>query len=232
MAQEHSSIRFADLIASSVHDMKNALSVQVGVLERVAQQRRAAGDQASYQVLGGAIHESQRMHASLVQLLGLYKLGQAIYPLDIAECAMAELLGDLLAQQQFMLEVKNIAVQLDCEPDCQWYVDRDLVSGALLNALHNACAHSRGKIRIAARTDQGRLQLRVEDDGPGFPAHLLQADAETARMGVDFAGGSTGLGLHFALQVARVHKNGTRVGGISLENGGAYGGACFVLHLP
>lgn len=226
------SIHFSDLIASSVHDMKNSLNVQVSALEQLARQRKSADDQHGYQALGGVIGEAHRMHASLVQLLSLYKLGQAIYPLDIAECTIADLLGDLLLQQQSMLEMQNIAVQLDCEPDCQWYVDRDLVSGALLNALNNACAHSRGKVRIAARTDQGCLELRVEDDGPGYPAHMLRADAVTANKGVDFASGSTGLGLHFASQVARVHKNGTRVGRISVENGGAHGGACFVLHLP
>ena len=187
------SIHFSDLIASSVHDMKNSLNVQVSALERLARQRKSADDQRGYQALGGVIGEAHRMHASLVQLLSLYKLGQAIYPLDIAECTMADLLGDLLLQQQSMLEMQNIAVQLDCEPDCQWYVDRDLVSGALLNALNNACAHSRGKIRIAARTDQGCLELRVEDDGPGYPAHMLRADAVSASKGVTFASGSTGL---------------------------------------
>ena len=67
MAQEHSSIGFADLMASSVHDMKNSLNVQIGALEQLSRQRSAAGDQASCQALGGVIHESHRMHACLVQ---------------------------------------------------------------------------------------------------------------------------------------------------------------------
>ena len=232
MAQEHSSIGFADLMASSVHDMKNSLNVQIGALEQLSRQRSAAGDQASCQALGGVIHESHRMHACLVQLLSLHKLGQALYPLDIAECPIAELIDDLLAQQATMLELKRIAVHVDCAPDCQWYVDRDLVSGALLNALNNACAYSRGRIRIAARVEAGWLELRVEDDGPGYPAALLQPGAAAAPRAVDFVGGSTGLGFHFALQAARAHKNGRRLGGMAFENGGAYGGACFILRLP
>jgi len=145
---------------------------------------------------------------------------------------MGELIDDLLAQQATMLELKRIAVHVDCAPDCQWYVDRDLVSGALLNALNNACAYSRGRIRIAARVEAGWLELRVEDDGPGYPAALLQPGAAAAPRAVDFVGGSTGLGFHFALQAARAHKNGGRLGGMAFENGGAYGGACFILRLP
>lgn len=225
-------IRFSDLMASSVHDMKNSLSAQIGALEHIAQQRKAAGDQPSWQALGAVVHETRRMHASLVQLLGLYKLDEGLYPLDVAPCSIVELLSELLLQQRAMLEMKNIAVRLDCAPDCQWYVDRDLVSGALLNALNNASVHSRGRIRIAAHMSQAGLELRVEDDGPGYPAHLLQALAPMDRQGVDFMSGSTGLGLYFASQVARMHKNGARVGSIGLENGGAYGGACCVLRLP
>lgn len=225
-------IRFSDLMASSVHDMKNSLSAQIGALEQMAQQRQAAGDQPGCQALGAVVHETRRMHASLVQLLSLYKLDEALYPPDVTECSIAELLGELLLQQQSMLDVKGIAVRLDCAPDCQWYVDRDLVSGALLNALNNASAHGRGRVRIAAHAGQGSLELRVEDDGPGYPVHMLQAAAGMDGRRVDFISGSTGLGLYFASQAARMHKNGARVGSIGLENGGAYGGACFVLRLP
>ena len=226
------SIRFSDLMASSAHDMKNSVSTQIGVLEQLIQERKAAGEQHSCQELAAVLREARGMHAGLVQLLGMYKLGQAIYPLDIAECSMAELLHEMLLQQQSMLELKNMAVQVDCAPDCQWYADRDLVSSALLNALNNASRYSRGRIRMAARVDQGWLELRVEDDGPGYPASMLQDNAPLAGQGVDFARGSSGLGLHFASQVARVHKNGARVGRIHIENGGSFGGACFVLRLP
>ena len=41
-----------------------------------------------------------------------------------------------------------------------------------------------------------------------------------------------GLGLYFALQVAQLHRNRGQHGSIRLENGGEYGGGCFVLLLP
>lgn len=50
--------------------------------------------------------------------------------------------------------------------------------------------------------------------------------------GVSFNTGSTGLGLYFSSIVAKMHKNQGRTGDILLENGGKFGGGCFVLRLP
>jgi two-component system sensor histidine kinase SenX3 len=50
--------------------------------------------------------------------------------------------------------------------------------------------------------------------------------------GVNFATNSTGLGLYFSSEVAKMHRNRKLVGSVRLENGGVLGGGCFVLRLP
>jgi hypothetical protein len=54
----------------------------------------------------------------------------------------------------------------------------------------------------------------------------------SAAAGVNFMTNSTGLGLYFSSEVARMHKHRGRHGALRLENGGAFGGGCFVLTLP
>jgi hypothetical protein len=49
---------------------------------------------------------------------------------------------------------------------------------------------------------------------------------------VDFKTNSTGLGLYFSSEVAKMHRHRERRGALRLENGGQYGGGCFVLSLP
>ncbi|WP_119966549.1 sensor histidine kinase [Simplicispira lacusdiani] len=230
MAQDD--ISFTDLIASSIHDMKNSLNVQISELEKISEQCRKDGDLQAYEDLGGVIYQASRMNSNLVQLLSLYKLDKAIYPIDIAECDIAELVGDVLLQNQSVMDFKNITVTMDCSGDCLWYVDRDLVAGVLLNALNNAYQYTRDKIRVAARIQDGWLELRVEDNGQGYPAYMLRDEAVAGAKGVSFLTGSTGLGFHFSSQVARMHRNGERQGALVIENGGAYGGGCFVVRLP
>jgi K+-sensing histidine kinase KdpD len=230
MAQDE--ISFSDLIASSIHDMKNSLNLQVSALEVIARHSHDKGDEATYQDLGRVIYQANRMNLNLVELLSLYKLSKSIYPMDITEQMVAEVIEEAVMQNQSMMDFKGIAVNVDCAPDCSWYLDRELVKGVLVNALNNAYQYTSDKIHVRALIQNKRLELRVEDNGQGYPDRmLLNPDLPTGQ-GVHFDTGSTGLGFYFSEQVARLHKNGSQRGALAIENGGSLGGGCFVLRLP
>jgi K+-sensing histidine kinase KdpD len=230
MAQEE--ISFTDLIASSIHDMKNSLNLQVAALERIALQCRDKGDTPTFDDLGRVIFQSNRMSLNLVELLGLYKMGKSIYPVDITEQTVAEVIEEAVMQNRSMLDFKGISLSVDCAPDCTWYMDRELIKGVLLNALNNAYQYTRDSIRVVARIHDRQLELRVEDNGQGYPAHMLVQGDLAGKKAVNFDTGSTGLGFYFSEQVARLHRHGKRHGALTIENGGHWGGGCFVLHLP
>lgn len=230
MAQDD--INFTDFIASTIHDMKNSLNIQISELEKVAAQCRAHGDTQAYNDLGRVIYQSSRMNANLIQLLSLYKLGRSIYPIDISEHAIADVLEDSVLQSRSIMEFKGVTVTADCDPSLYWYIDRDLVTGVLTNALNNAFQYTHDRIRVAAQVVDGCLELRIEDNGPGYPAHMLLPDGINSSKGISFLSGSTGLGFYFSTRVAQMHHHGDRVGTLSTENGGAFGGGCFVLRLP
>ncbi len=225
-------ISFTDLMASSIHDMKNSVNVQVHALEQIALDAKARGDLEAFNSLVVVIAQSHRVNANLIQLLSLYKFGKSTYPLDIQEHSVAELIAEAVLQQRAVLDFKGITIDVDCADDCYWYFDHDLMTGVLLNAINNACNYTHDKIRIAAQVQNGALVLRVEDNGPGYPAQMLQGDDLQASKGVNFASGSTGLGFYFSARVAQLHQNSAREGTLSIANGGAYGGGCFVVTLP
>ena len=225
-------ISFTDLIASSIHDMKNSVNVQVDSLEKMAIDAQLRGDLETFERLVAVIAQAHRMNDNLIQLLSLYKFGKAIYPLDIAEQSVADVIAEALLQTRAVLDFKGISVAVDCEPDCYWYFDRDLMTGVLLNALNNAINYTQDKIRVEARLSEGQLELRVEDNGQGYPASMLHSDVLAAARGVNFFSGSTGLGFYFSSQVARLHQNKGQCGTLTVENGGTYGGGCFVVKLP
>lgn len=230
MAQDE--ISFTDLIASSIHDMKNSLNLQVSALESIARHSREKGDDATFQDLGRVIYQANRMNLNLVELLSLYKLSKSIYPMDITEQMVAEVIEEAVMQNQSMMDFKGIVVSVDCASDCSWYMDRELVKGVLVNALNNAYQYTADKIHVRALQKNSGLELRVEDNGHGYPQRMLLNPDLPSAQAVHFDTGSTGLGFYFSDQVARLHKNGTRRGSLAIENGGTLGGGCFVLRLP
>lgn len=225
-------INFTDFIASSIHDMKNSLNIQVSSLEKIAAQCEEEGRTSSFESLGMVIYEANRMNANLIQMLSLYKLGKSIYPMDITEQSIGDVIEEALLQNKSIMDFKGISISVDCHENCYWYVDRDLVTGILINALNNAYNYTSDKIRVAAKVEDGFLELRVEDNGRGYPSSMMENDGVLANKGINFSTGSTGLGFYFSSQAAAKHKNGTRRGSLTIENGGAYGGGCFVVRLP
>jgi signal transduction histidine kinase len=225
-------ISFNDLIASSIHDMKNSLNMQVSALEKIAMKCRQQGDVSTFEGLGHVIHQSNNMTASLIQLLSLYKLGKDIYPVDLAEHSVRQVIDDALLQNRSMLEFRGITLEITCAEDLYWYLDRDLISGVLINALNNAYNYTLDKVGVWAAVRDGSLELWVEDNGPGYPQALLEDPGSQVDMSSNFTNGSTGLGVYFSRQAAGVHKNGARQGVVVIHNGGAYGGGCFGVRLP
>jgi signal transduction histidine kinase len=158
-------------------------------------------------------------------------VGRPNYPFDPVPLQVSELVDQLVAQQRVLLQSKGIRLDTEFPPDLIWTFDEDLVLGLLAHAIHNAVRYTRDRIALTIRVHDGLLEVRVEDNGAGFPANMLEAGQLTGQ-GINFLTNSSGLGLYFAAEVARSHKHRQRQGSIALENGGALGGGCFILRLP
>jgi two-component system sensor kinase FixL len=107
-------------------------------------------------------------------------------------------------------------------------VDPVQIQQVLINLIRNGIEAVRERedrwIRIAARVDDGRLLMEVEDSGPGIPKNtvrdLFKAFATSKKTGL-------GLGLAISRSIAQNHG-----GDLLVEPGGAGRGATFVLSLP
>lgn len=217
-------------LASSVHDMKNSISVMLGSVQRFLAQ--AGPEQTEFQRdMAQMLYEIQRINGNLIQLLTLYKLGNDLYPFNAETQEIAEFAGIAVSHVQPLLKSRGIRLELELEEDCYWEFDGDLVNGIIVNAMNNAANYTQSTIRLVMATVDGALEIRVEDDGPGFPQRMLD-EGIAAMRGVDFATGSTGLGLYFAAVSAKLHRNRKEEGSIRLENGGGLGGGCFIVRLP
>ncbi len=217
-------------LASSIHDMKNSISMLIGGLEKTLLQAQPATLPA-YADMAHMIYETKRINSNLIQLLTLYKAGHNLYPFDPQSQAASDLLHVIEAQNLPLLTSRGITLDVCVDDELYWEFDEDLVSGVIGNALNNAIHYTRDGIRLSASEIDGFIEFRIEDNGRGYPQQMLDDGAEAMR-GVNFSSGSTGLGLHFSVVAAKMHRNRGRNGEIRLENGGALGGGCFVLRLP
>lgn len=222
-------------LASTAHDMKNSVSVLSGTLESLLV-GASPETESAYPQMAHMLYQTKRLNDNLIQLLALYKqVGKPEYPFDIQSLEMGNLIEQVVAAERVLLMSKGITLETDFDPALIWHFDEDLIIGVLGHAINNAINYTKDKIRITIVQVDHYLEIRVEDNGRGYPAAMLEAGASAmsgARAGVNFLTNSTGLGLYFSSEVAKMHKHRERSGSLRLENGGAYGGGCFVLSLP
>ncbi|MFA9218912.1 MAG: sensor histidine kinase [Sphingomonadaceae bacterium] len=222
-------------LGSTVHDMKNSLSVVSGTLERLLS-AGAAPEPDAYPQLAQMLYQTKRLNDNLIQLLALYKeVGKPGYPFEPAPQRIAELVEQVASQARVLLQAKGITLDLDYPPELIWTFDEDLIIGVLVHAINNAIRYTEDRVRLAIRVDGDMLQLQVEDNGMGFPPVMLEAGSaalDPQQRGVNFLSNNSGLGLYFSREVARMHRHRQRCGSIALANGSSLGGGCFTLRLP
>ncbi|XOZ34781.1 sensor histidine kinase [Halomonadaceae bacterium KBTZ08] len=223
-------LEFSTVLASTVHDMKNSLGMLLSSLDEVR-------DSVSEEVRGSSPftaleYEAQRMHGDLIQLLSLYRLSEDKLSATVEEQLVSDFLDEQQAHHRPLVEGLGIQLKVHTDPEAeQAYFDAQLVSGVLTNVINNAIRYANSELHLNARSDNDWLVLSVEDDGPGYPEHMLAVDFSGSER-VDFSTGSTHLGLYFAERMAGMHATGNRQGFTHLRNGGELGGSVFELWLP
>lgn len=225
------SMDYATILASSIHDMKNSLSMLLGSLDHIIDtQENGAGDKEKVDY-SHMRYEGQRLNNNLLQLLALYRVHNKQYNVNVDHIFVIDFLEDALIQHQGMFDHKKIDLQINCDADLQWYFDQDIMSGVITNVINNLYRYTKDKVIIEAYIENDYLVINVKDNGPGYPTELQFSQTDN-QQGIDFNSGSTGLGLYFARVIANLHKKNDRAGYIITNNTGINGGGCFSIYLP
>ncbi len=214
-------------LASAIHDMKNSIGILINFLETNIPELGSDTREKAAPML----YEVKRVNDNLIQMLAIYKIGNQFYPFDLTENSINDFIREIVEQNKTLLDYSGIALDVDFDEELSWYFDYELISGVISHALNNATHYTKDKLRLSVKEEGGELVIRVEDNGSGYPNSVLEA-GDAVNKGVNFASGSTGLGLYFSSMVAKLHKNCGKTGGVFLENGGQFGGSCFILRLP
>ncbi len=221
-------IDFSMVLASAVHDMKNSLGMLLNTVDELrAEHEQALAGSEKFNMLQ---YEAERMHNDLVQLLGIYRLGENNLSAHIDEHFVPDFLSDHMARHTPLLDGLGIDYVIEAD-DINGFFDEDLLTGVLNNTINNAIRYTKTRILLTAREEDGQLVIGVEDDGKGYPESMQHTGTLNFKS-LDFNSGSTSLGLFFASSVAKLHSNGDKTGTIKLHNGGRFGGGVFEIWLP
>lgn len=214
-------------VANAAHELRSPLTTLYGELSLALRRSR---EPAEYErAIREALDSTQRLRRLAEDLLAAARLGAA--PDVAAEpVQLAELAAEAIALVAPEAEARGV--------DVRWHgADASTVGRApdllrlLRNLIENAVRHSPpgGRVVLAAHRLGDRVELRVEDAGPGVPASERERIFEAFYRGAEerAAGQGTGLGLTIAREISRVHG-----GDIEVTAAASGIGACFVVGLP
>ncbi|MCU0074674.1 HAMP domain-containing histidine kinase [Pseudomonas koreensis] len=230
MNQDEQALDFSTVIASTVHDMKNSLAMLMQAhsqwLARLPEAQRQGTEQ------GVIDFEFAHLNGMLVQLLGLYKLGVNQMPLQPAYHELDDFIEAQLAAHQEVFASRGIIATYEVDPlSPLGFFDRELIASVLGNCINNAIRYARESLLITVSDEAGQLVLSINDDGDGYPAEMLERQADYVQ-GINHSSGSTGLGLYFAGRIAGLHQRNGVGGRTEIRNGGPLGGGVFSIYLP
>lgn len=230
MSDQQDNLEFSTVLASSVHDMKNSLSMLLGTLDDIVM---LCGPKncASSSKFAQLQYEGQRVNNHLIQLLAIYKIENAMYSPHIMEHSLSDFLEESAILSETLLAPRGISIDCVCDGDLVGFFDREMVAGVVNNVVNNAYRYSKDKIRLSARQYGDYVEISIEDNGRGYPSNMLCEHSDQLKK-INFKSGSTGLGLYFSSLVAKMHKSKDRQGYIACSNHGIEGGGKFSIFLP
>jgi K+-sensing histidine kinase KdpD len=203
----------AELSAIIVHDIKNALSILEGELQRLTD---GLGDAADRAQAGRAHVICLNLQDKLVGFLTLYKASSQGLAAQIEAISPEDFVNELIDSSSIAKPDVTLARSQESMPAVAFF-DENLVTLALEAALQNAIRFARSRIEIGCAQRDGMLVFSVRDDGPG-----VGTKEKTA---------STGLGMHLCNVIAAAHlKDGSS--GVAVLGNHPDGGALFELRLP
>ena len=215
----------ASLLHSVSHELRTPIARLEFALELLRPGTPAAVPNSSLAPRIDAMQaDLAELDALVGELLGMARLGSEAN-LQTAPFALAPALAGCVASLDGLA-----AVELDVDPGLGTVGgDQRMLTRALGNVLRNAQKYAHSRVTLSARPVGDRIEIVVEDDGPGIPLTERERIFEPfyrLDRSRDRATGGFGLGLSIARKALELH------GGSIMAEGATLGGARFVLHWP
>ncbi|HWC62749.1 MAG TPA: HAMP domain-containing sensor histidine kinase, partial [Rhizomicrobium sp.] len=206
------------LLRTMSHELKTPLNAILGFSDLMLNLADTMGpDQV--REYAGLIHQGGcNLFKMLNQIMDLTKISAGRYDLQKAVLDAGQLISAARDNYLARSAAKNIAIAALCPPGLKVVADENVLTNMLNALLDNAVTFTQesGRIELSAEMMDGKVELRVRDNGPGVAAadldRILQP-FEHAGKAADHAKGA-GLGLTLVKAFAELHG-----GTLAVESG-------------
>jgi len=192
------------------HELRTPLATHKTELELAL--RYANTPEEMRAALRSAIEEVDRLIGLAEDLLVLARSQDGKLALDLRRVGVRDVFDGV--RERFAGRVESSGRELTVEDADGLHVegDRLRLDQALSNLVENAIQHGDGGITVRANHSDGRVELHVEDRGPGFPPEFIDRAFERfSRADPARSGGGTGLGLAIVEAIAQAHRGRAQV---------------------
>ena len=210
------------------HDLKNPLGPLINLIPIIEKHTTNHKDKEILQV----VQRNVGYMKNLVQkTLELARLNSPNTKLSKTSFSLSSVVKNLLSQNKYLFEKKQISVQTNIPSDITIYADQLRIEELFHNLLNNAVKYSKefGRIIISASKNETALTISIKDEGTGMTSdqidHVFDEFYKADESRHDFE--SSGLGMAICKRI--VEKHG---GTIWVESPGLNEGSTFYFTLP
>jgi two-component system sensor histidine kinase ChvG len=203
--------------ADVAHELKNPLTSLRSAVETLP---RIKSDPSRLRLMEIMQHDVRRLDRLISDISDASRLDAEMARVDSAPVDIAQLVRAVVSMLGDSPRSRGVSLKLRIEPGADGGRPNYFVMGhdsrlaqVVTNLVDNACSFSQpgAEVRVTLRRagdERERVEIVVEDDGPGIPDHALERIFErfyTDRPNEGF-GENSGLGLSISRQIVQAHS--------------------------
>jgi heavy metal sensor kinase len=192
-------------VSDASHELRTPLAVLKAELELALRKGRSVEELEA--ALRSAAEETDRLVQLAEDLLVIARSDQGNLPVRLTRVEADQVLTDVKERFAIRSRETNRDIVAEDADGVRLTADPLRLRQALGNMVDNALRYGQGTVRLSARESNGSVELRVSDDGPGFPPAFIESAFERfTRADVSRARTGSGLGLAIVAAIAGAHR--------------------------
>lgn len=220
-----------NFINNFTHELKTPVTSMRLYLETFLKHQLPRKDQLKY--IHYMIQDIDGLSENINRILNLARIESKMYKREFDVLDLVEVIKQFTDHNSHLFKNGQITIHSSSNEAYPYFVNRPLFEMLLMNLFANAAKYNRSnkpKVDITFDRHNKKLRIKFKDNGIGFKkGKRKKIFKKFYQIGSsdDMSAKGTGLGLHVAQNIARIHK-----GKIYADSPGAGRGAIFTLLLP